>query len=365
MKQLILTLTLLAGSAAFAQTAPAPSTPPAPTTPAPAAPAAPATPAPATATPAPAADPSAVVATVGGSDFTLGQFEAYYRQTVARTVNAQGIPLSDDVLPYFGQYRGQILDSYARQQAILQLAAKGGYTAAAADVDKAIKDAQAGFTTPAELTDALAGSGFTSLDEYRATLERELAVRAYTDAIKKRFTFGDAVVAAYYSTNKASFNREGEACVKHILVATQPEAQAIVAQLASGGDFAAIAKEKSKDPGSAAQGGDLGCLAPGDTVPAFDKASFQGALNTPQTVQTEYGWHVLIVTKRTAAGLAPLSEVQATIRDQLGDDAAQKYLDAQLKRVTLSTKPELVKVDPPATAPGSAAPTTPAAPKAP
>ena len=68
-------------------------------------------------------------------------------------------------------------------------------------------------------------------------------------------------------------------------------------------DFAALAKDKSQDPGSAAEGGDLGCISPGETVEPFDRTSFAAPLNQPQLVQSEYGWHVLVTTRRTDAGV--------------------------------------------------------------
>ena len=348
-RQFFLTLALAVGSSAFAQTTPAPTTP-APATPAPTAPApATVTPAPATATPAAAApavkaDPATPVATVGKETVTLGEFESYFRQLAGRTVNAQGVPLTDDLLVTFSQYRPQLLDQYARQRAVLQLAATGGFKADAAKIDQDFADAKGGFASDAEFQDALSASGFADPAAFRASLEDGAAYGAYLDSLKGRFTFGDAVVAGYYQLHKATFTQAAQACAKHILVPTQAEAQDIVKTLAGGGVFADLAKASSKDPGSAAQGGDLGCLGAGETVGPFDKAAFTGPLTAPQIVQTEFGWHVLVVSSRTAAGLQPLAEVQAKIRDQLSGEAAQKYLDAQVKKVKVVTMPEVVTV---------------------
>lgn len=376
-RKFFLTLALTLGSAALAQSAtPAPVTPPktpptqtlpvqtAPTT-APVAPA-PVTPAPASApvTPAPTtpaaapADPSTPVATVGTQTVTLGQFEAYFRQVAARTVNAQGVPLTDDLLATFAQYRPQLLEQFVRQQAVLQLARAAGLKPDAATIDKDYAEAKTGFTTDAEFQDALTASGYTNAATFRTSLEDGAVYSAYLDSVKTKFKFGDAVVASFYQINKASFSQDAQACVKHILVPTQAEAQDIVKKLGSGGVFADLAKASSKDPGSTAQGGDLGCLAPGDTVAAFDKAAFTGPLNTPQVVQTEFGWHVLVVTKRNAAGVQPLADVQAKIRDQLAGEAAQKYLTTQIAKIKVVTMPAVVTVAP--AAPAAAAPATPA-----
>ncbi|AWN23193.1 peptidylprolyl isomerase [Deinococcus irradiatisoli] len=281
-------------------------------------------------------DPTTVVATVGSTDYSLAEFDRAFRMAVARSANSQGMPYSSDMEASFAQYRPQFLDTFARQQAVLQLAEKGGITSDDAAIDAQIAADRAQFQSDDEFNSALQGSGFADEDDYRLSLQQQQIASAYLKQLSDRFTFSDAVVATFYNLNKASFTREAQACVRHILVPTEAEAQQIVKDLAAGGDFAAIAKAQSKDPGSAEQGGDLGCIAPGDTVPEFDKAAFEGPLNTVQTVKTQFGYHVLQVTKRTDAGLAPLAEVQGQIRDQLAAQAAQKYLDAQVARLKVT-----------------------------
>ena len=83
---------------------------------------------------------------------------------------------------------------------------------------------------------------------------------------------------------------------RHILVETEDEAKAVLADLKKGGDFAAIAKEKSKDPGAKEQGGDLGFFTKDQMVPEFAEAAFKldkGQLSDP--VKTQFGWHVIQV----------------------------------------------------------------------
>ena len=81
---------------------------------------------------------------------------------------------------------------------------------------------------------------------------------------------------------------------------SEDEAKAIIADLDAGGDFAAIAKDKSKDPGSAANGGDLGFIKRGETVKAFEDAAF--ALDVGQytktPVQSQFGWHIIKVDEK-------------------------------------------------------------------
>jgi len=110
------------------------------------------------------------------------------------------------------------------------------------------------------------------------------------------------------------------ACARHILISTQPdplsgeapdpdaalaEAEQVRAEVAEGADFAAKAEEVSDDPGSAAQGGDLGCLPRGATVEAFDQALFELPVGeVSEVVSTEFGYHIIEVTSREAKPFA-------------------------------------------------------------
>ncbi len=345
MKKLLLTLALL-GGVALAQTTPA--TPPAaPTAPAPTSPApqTPDTPTPAPQTPVSTGDPAAVVGKVGGETYTLADFDRAFRLAAARVVNAQGIPFEESYLSEFAEARPSYLKQYLRDRAITQIA-MGRNKVDTAAVDQQFSDARANFETDEAFAQALAATGYSAPEELRAELARQSVVNAYLQGIQDRFTFGDAVVAGYYNLNRDKFAREAEACVKHILVPTQAEAQAIVKDLQGGADFAKVAAEKSKDPGSAAQGGDLGCFEPGQMVETFDQASFSGPVGELQTVQSQFGFHVLMVTKRTPAGAVPLAEAAPVIRQQLAQEAAQKYLDAQVARLNTESFPEVVTTTP-------------------
>lgn len=347
MKTLLTTLALLSGGLAFAQTTPAPATP---ATPAPTAPAStPATATPATATPAtattPVTDPGAVVARIGTETVTLGDFDRAFRIAVARVVNQQGVPFSDDIYSEFAGARAEYLKQYVRDLGLYQAARRSVKTDVAA-LDAQVAELRQRFASDDEFKQALNQTGYASEEALRASLEQQQVVNGYLENLKAGFKFGDAFVNSYYRLNQAKFQRAGEACVKHILVPTEAEAKTVTAALAAGGDFAKLAQEKSKDPGSAAQGGDLGCFEQGVMVPEFDKASFSGPLNTVQSVQSQFGYHVLVVTKRTAAGLVPLEEAAPVIRDLLAREAAQKYVDAQIAKIKIESFPELVQVAP-------------------
>jgi peptidyl-prolyl cis-trans isomerase C len=94
---------------------------------------------------------------------------------------------------------------------------------------------------------------------------------------------------------------EQEVRAHHILVPTEEEAKAVLAELKKGTDFAELARQKSKDPGAAAEGGDLGWFGKEQMVPEFAEAAFKmekGQVSEP--VKTQFGWHIIKVEdKRT------------------------------------------------------------------
>jgi peptidyl-prolyl cis-trans isomerase C len=136
---------------------------------------------------------------------------------------------------------------------------------------------------------------------------------------------------------------------RHILVESEDEAKEIKAAIDAGKDFSEIAKEKSKDPGSGAEGGDLGWFTKEQMVPEFAEAAFSldvGAVSDP--VKSDFGWHVIKVEdKRDKPGY---DEVEDQLYEML---ARQKQRDIILG---LREKAEVERLDKPAEESGEADP---------
>jgi len=91
-----------------------------------------------------------------------------------------------------------------------------------------------------------------------------------------------------------------KASARHILVKTQEECEKLKQQIADGADFAALAKEHSDCP-SGQRGGELGTFGPGQMVKEFDEVVFSAPIGEVQgPVQTQFGFHLVEVTARTA-----------------------------------------------------------------
>lgn len=132
-------------------------------------------------------------------------------------------------------------------------------------------------------------------------------------------------VQARYDELAAEISNEEEIRARHILVATEEEAQALKAELDGGADFATLANENSTDA-SAANGGDLGFFGRGMMVQPFEEAAFAleaGGVSEP--VQSQFGWHLIKIEERRQASAPPLEQVGQQIQQQLFIEA---YTDA-------------------------------------
>jgi peptidyl-prolyl cis-trans isomerase C len=123
---------------------------------------------------------------------------------------------------------------------------------------------------------------------------------------------------------------EQEVHARHILVPTEDEAKAIEDQLKKGADFAALAKEKSKDPG-ASDGGDLGYFTKDQMVPEFAEAAFKldkGQISDP--VHTQFGWHIIKVEDKRTKPTPTFDEVKGQLQNYV-EHRAQADLVSKLR----------------------------------
>ncbi|WP_237481924.1 peptidylprolyl isomerase [Lichenibacterium dinghuense] len=143
---------------------------------------------------------------------------------------------------------------------------------------------------------------------------------------------------------------ETEIHARHILVPTEAEAKAALERVKKGEDFAKVADEVSKDPGS--QGGDLGWFTKDKMVPEFAAAAFKlepGQVSDP--VKSEFGWHVIKVEGKREKAFPPFDQV----KDQVARYVAQKAQSDDISKLREQAK--IVRNTPaPAAAPTPAAP---------
>jgi peptidyl-prolyl cis-trans isomerase C len=142
---------------------------------------------------------------------------------------------------------------------------------------------------------------------------------------------------------------EEEVHARHILVPTEAEANEIEAELKKGADFAALAKEKSKDPG-AADGGDLGYFTKDQMVPEFSEAAFKldkGQVSDP--VHTQFGWHIIKVEDKRMKPTPTFDEVHGQLENFVAHKAQAELVENLRKSATIE------RLDKPAPAPDPSA----------
>jgi peptidyl-prolyl cis-trans isomerase C len=161
----------------------------------------------------------------------------------------------------------------------------------------------------------------------------------------------EALRSTYQDAIKQTADEE-EVRARHILVATEDEAKAIVAELKKGANFEELAKTKSKDPGAAAQGGDLGYFTKDQMVPEFSEAAFKltkGQVSDP--VKSQFGWHIIRVEDKRKKPAPEFDAVkpqleayvtrkaQAELVTKLRDSAKVERLDKKDEPKAGDTKP--------------------------
>jgi peptidyl-prolyl cis-trans isomerase C len=120
---------------------------------------------------------------------------------------------------------------------------------------------------------------------------------------------------------------EQEVHARHILVESEDEAKAIEAELKKGADFAQLAKEKSKDPGGAADGGDLGFFTKDQMVPEFSAVAFSlepGKISDP--VKSQFGWHIIKVEEKRNRKAPEFDQVKPQIETYVTRKAQAEYV---------------------------------------
>lgn len=232
-----------------------------------------------------------VVASVNGSDITLGQVIAL-RETLPQEYQA----LADDVL-----FKG-ILEQLIQQTALSQ-----------SQEDK-----------------------LTARDEVMISNQR----RTYISGAALQAVVAEAVTdATIQAAYDAKYNGAApliEYHASHILVATEEQAKDLKAQLDGGADFAELASANSTD-GSAAGGGDLGWFGPGMMVKPFEDAVIAlqpGQVSAP--VQTQFGWHLILLAETRNAAAPPLADVSAELSAELQRLAIEAHVTAVTEAATVT-----------------------------
>ena len=206
----------------------------------------------------------------------------------------------------------------------------------------------ADFADKVELTESLLQDYYTT---HLAEFETEQKVAVEYIEISSALLASDVPVTAeevdaYYQANKARYSREERRQVAHIMLESEQDdaevkaqAEALLAQINAGADFAQLAKEQSADTFSAENGGVLDWLAAGDMDPAFEQAAFalaqQGDLSG--VVKSAYGYHIIKLVALEPEQVKPLTEVAEEIAQRIKEErASTAFYDLQQRLAEVS-----------------------------
>lgn len=181
--------------------------------------------------------------------------------------------------------------------------------------------------------------------ESRLKYWRNRALRdAYFDS-KINGAIGEAAAKAFYDDQIKAIKPKEEVQARHILVDTEDLAKELKKKVEDGGDFAALAKEHSKDPGTKDDGGMLGYFSAGQMVPQFEQAAFalqKGQISPP--VKSQFGWHIIKLEDRRMKPPPSFDEVKDRILTSMIHQRAQaaaaelrgkakvEYIDPEIKK---------------------------------
>lgn len=205
------------------------------------------------------------------------------------------------------------LQQMVRDELINQYAKNNNITVTDDEISKREDELKANF--PAGSWDEmLKARGLSETDVHNALREQIIIDKAVGKDVK----VSDAQIKQYFDKNHAAFDKPEQVKARHILVPDMKTAQKVEADLKSGKDFAAEAKQYSIDPGSKDKGGELGTFRRGQMVPAFDKAAFSLPVNQiSQPVKSPFGYHIIQVESRDAGQQATLDNSKARIAELL------------------------------------------------
>jgi len=162
----------------------------------------------------------------------------------------------------------------------------------------------------------------------RRSIEEQLQFNAVQRAVSEPIELSEDDLRAYFDEHRTDYATEEQVRASHILVETEVEALRLHEELDAGAEFAELAREHSIDTGSAAQGGDLGWFGRGRTVAPFEEAAFALQIGEiSDVVETDYGYHILLLTGYKEATQPEFGEVT----DRVHEDAEGEILDERFR----------------------------------
>ena len=316
---------------------------------------------------------------VNNQNITQGQFDAEFDKQAGNGIaKALGIDVKDDKNSFlYMLIKDRVVNELIVKALLNQEMQKRGIEVTNKDVDDAVKEIIDKVGSKEQLDTLLKQNGISN-SQFKKDLKEEVKMRKLATELGSS-SVSDAEAKKFYNDNISKFKHPDKVRASHILISVNPQeieevvksdpnnknidetavkakvaaevqakeakANQILAEAKKNPtQFAKLAKENSEDTATANKGGDLGFFAAKEMVPEFSKAAFSMKPNTisDKPVKTQFGYHIIMVTDRSAAGQDPFEKVKPSIKAYLENQKQIELIDKLTESLKKSAKIEYV-----------------------
>lgn len=316
---------------------------------------------------------------VNNQNITQGQFDAEFDKQAGNGIaKALGVNVKDDKNSFlYLLIKDRVVNELIVKSLLNEEIEKRGITVSNQDVDDAVKEIIDKVGSKEQLDALLKQNGISNAN-FKKDLKEEVKMKKLAKELGSS-TVSDAEAKKFYNENIAKFKHPDKVRASHILISVNPQEieEVVKSEPANKGldetaikakvneeiqakeakakellseakknptQFAKLAKENSEDTATANKGGDLGFFAAKEMVPEFSKAAFAMKPNTisDKLVKTQFGYHIIMVTDRSAAGQEPFEKVKPSIKAYLENQKQIALIDKLTESLKKSAKIEYV-----------------------
>jgi foldase protein PrsA len=283
--------------------------------------------------------PADAVAVVNGDPISRNALDVAMARS-KRGYTQQKRPWPKAGTPQFQQIQQSALTFLVQLQELEQKAKQLGVNVTQKQIDAKYAELEKQLGGAKNLKTQAKAQGLTLQDVRDVVIRPNLLSNAIYKKVTEDVKVTDKDVSDYYKKNSKLYQQPESRDVRHILVSNRALANKLYDKIKAGGNFAALAKKYSKDPGSKAQGGKL-TIVKGQTAAPFDQTAFlldKGQVSRP--IKTQYGWHIIqALSEVKPARTTPLKDVKTAIKQQL----LQQRQRAEWSKWINDTKKEYAK----------------------
>ena len=316
---------------------------------------------------------------VNNQNITQGQFDTEFDKQAGNGIaKALGVNVKDDKNSFlYLLIKDRVVNELIVKALLNEEMEKRGITVSNKDVDDAVKEIIDKVGSKEQLDSLLKQNGISNAD-FKKDLKEEVKMKKLAKELGSS-TVSDAEAKKFYNENIGKFKHPDKVRASHILIsvnlqeieevvksdpankgldeaaikakvnaevqAKEAKAKELLSEAKKNPtQFAKLAKENSEDTATANKGGDLGFFAAKEMVPEFSKAAFAMKPNTisDQPVKTQFGYHIIMVTDRSAAGQEPFEKVKPSIKAYLENQKQIELIDKLTESLKKSAKIEYV-----------------------